>query len=103
MSRPIPDKAEVALEYPDKLYIGSFERAARFDAHLDRTGIVFALERTGGAAERKTVRIHLNHTLFAAMLHDLARTVAAMPKDDLAHREDLAGGALALAAALKSA
>ena len=25
MTKPIPDKAEVALEYPDKLYIGTFE------------------------------------------------------------------------------
>jgi hypothetical protein len=23
MTKPIPDKAEVALEYPDKLYIGT--------------------------------------------------------------------------------
>ena len=26
MTKPIPDKAEVAVEYPDKLYIGTFER-----------------------------------------------------------------------------
>ena len=26
MTKPIPDKAEVALEYPDKLYIGTFEQ-----------------------------------------------------------------------------
>ena len=38
MTKPIPDKAEVALEYPDKLYIGTFERTSRFDAHLDETG-----------------------------------------------------------------
>ena len=34
MTKPIPDKAEVALEYPDKLYIGTFERcysACNFD------------------------------------------------------------------------
>jgi len=35
MTKPIPDKAEVALEYPDKLYIGTFERTSRFDGHLD--------------------------------------------------------------------
>ena len=39
MSKPIPDKAEVTLEYPDKFYIGTFERTARFDAHLDENGI----------------------------------------------------------------
>ena len=45
MTKPITDKAEVALEYPDKLYVGTFERSSRFEAHLDPTGI--ALERPG--------------------------------------------------------
>ena len=39
MNKPIPDKAEVAIEYPDKLYIGTFERSSRFDAHFDEHGI----------------------------------------------------------------
>ena len=47
MTKPIPDKAEVALEYPDKLYIGTFERSSRFDAHLDKTGISLSLQLTG--------------------------------------------------------
>ena len=55
MTKPIPDKAEVALEYPDKLYIGTFERTSRFDAHLDETGISLSLHRTGAADLRKTV------------------------------------------------
>jgi len=46
MTKPIPDKAEVALEYPDKLYIGTFEQSARFDAHLDETGISLSLHRS---------------------------------------------------------
>ena len=28
MTKPIPDKAEIALEYPDKLYVGTFERSS---------------------------------------------------------------------------
>ena len=47
MTKPIPDKAEIALEYPDKLYVGTFERSARFEAHLDPTGIALTLERPG--------------------------------------------------------
>ena len=39
MTKPIPDKAEIALEYPDKLYIGTFERSSRFEAHLDPTAL----------------------------------------------------------------
>jgi hypothetical protein len=38
MTKPIPDKAAVAVEYPDKFYIGTFGASARFDAHVDETG-----------------------------------------------------------------
>ena len=57
MTKPIPDKAEVALEYPDKLYIGTFERTARFDAHLDENGISLSLYRTGRGGHTE-VRSH---------------------------------------------
>src|SRR5260370_20019006 len=63
MTKPIPDKAEVALEYPDKLYIGTFERTSRFDAHLDETGISLSLHRTGAADVRKSVRMHFHYGL----------------------------------------
>ena len=38
MTKTISDKAEVALEYRDKLYIGTFERSSRFNATVDSTG-----------------------------------------------------------------
>src|SRR5262245_42476191 len=78
MTKPIPDKAEVALEYPDKLYIGTFERTARFDAHLDEAGISLSLHRTGAADVRKTIRMHFHCGFFAEILRDLAKTVAAL-------------------------
>jgi hypothetical protein len=61
MTKPIPDKAEVALEYPDKLYIGTFERSSRFEAHLDATGISPMLERVGDVDTRKSVHMHINY------------------------------------------
>ena len=100
MTKPIPDKAEVALEYPDKLYIGTFERTARFDAHLDGTGISLSLQRSGGADERKSVHIHFHYALFGQILSDLAKTVSALPVSDVLHREELREGAKALFAAL---
>ena len=100
MTKPILDKAEVALEYPDKFYIGTFERSAKFDAHLDATGISLALHNVADAVNRKSVRMHINYGLFADILSDLARTVTAMPPDDVMHRETLAGAAQALHAAL---
>jgi len=85
MTRPIPDKAEVALEFPDKLYIGTFERSARFDAHLDQTGVSLTLYRTGDADVRKSVHMHFHYGLFADILSDLANTVASMPPHDADH------------------
>jgi hypothetical protein len=100
MTKPIPDKAEVALELPDKLYIGTFERSARFDAHLDQAGVSLTLHRLGDADTRKSVRMHFHYGLFADVLNDLARTVSAMPSDDADHREALRKAAEALYRAL---
>ena len=100
MTRQIPDKAEVAVEYPDKLYIGTFEQTARFDAHLDEAGISLSLQRPGPADARKTVRMHFHYGLFAEILRDLARTVASLPAEDFAHREALRDAAKALYLAL---
>ena len=47
MTKPITDKAEVALEYPDKLYVGTFERSSRFEAHLDPTGVALIFGTPG--------------------------------------------------------
>src|SRR5260370_28834047 len=100
MTKPIPDKAEVALEYPDKLYIGTFERTARFDAHLDEAGISLSLHRTGSADVRKSVRMHFHFALFAEILRDLAKTMAAVPPSHAAHRQAFPEAAEALYVAL---
>jgi hypothetical protein len=100
MTKPIPDKAEVALEYPDKLYIGTFERTARFDAHLDEAGISLSLQGPGPADARKSVRLHFHYALFAEILRDLAKTVSSLPPADAAHRDELRDGAKALYRAL---
>jgi hypothetical protein len=101
MTKPVPDKEEVALEYPDKLYIGTFERTARFDAHLDEAGISLSLHRTGPADVRKSVRMHFHYALFAEILGDLAKTVAALPPADATHRTALRDAAKALYLALE--
>ncbi len=100
--KPIPDKAEVALEYPDKLYIGTFEQSARFDAHFDEAGISLTLHRGGDESVRKSVRMHVHYALFAEILSDLAKTASVMPADDISHRAALAAAAQALGAALKA-
>jgi len=100
MTKPVPDKAEVALEYPDKLYIGTFERTARFGAHLDATGISLSLERSGAPDVRKAIRMHFHYGLFAEILRELAKTASSVALDDIFHRDDLREGAKALWQAL---
>ncbi len=102
MTKPIPDKAEVAVEYPDKLYIGTFEQTARFDAHLDKNGISLSLHRQGDADTRKSVRMHFHYMLFAEILRDLAKTVTSLPPEDVSHREALRDAAKALYGALNA-
>ena len=100
MTKPIPDKAEVALEYPDKLYIGTFEHSSRFEAHLDPSGIALIFERPGAADVHKSVHMHIHFGLFADILRELAASVSRVPKDDVTHRDQLAQAALALHKAL---
>jgi len=103
MTKPVPDKAEVAVEFPDKVYIGTFEHSARFDAHFDRKGISLSLHRTGADDVRKSVRMHFDYELFAEVLQDLAKTAAAVPPADITHRKALGDAAGALHLALASA
>ena len=100
MSKPVTGKAEVALEYPDKLYIGTFERSSRFEAHLDPTGIALTLERPGADEVHKSVHMHINFGLFADILRELASTVGRIPKDDVMHRDLLAEAVAELHTAL---
>src|SRR5271169_16212 len=102
MTKLIPDKAEVAVEYPDKLYIGTFERTARFDAHLDEAGISLSLHRIGANDTRKSVRMHFHSALFAEILHELAQTVVSVPAGGLAHRKALCDTAQAFYLALEA-
>ena len=102
MSRPIPDQAEVALEYPDKFYVGTFEHSSRFEAHLDGSGFALVLQRPGADDVRKSVHLHISFGLFAGIVRELAGSVAAIPKDDIAHREQLAEALAELQQALRN-
>ena len=100
--KPIPDKVEIILEYPDKLYAGTFERSSEFDAHLDETGFALTLHHGGDESVRKTVHMHVHYALFAEILADLANSANIGPADE-SRRETLAKAANALAAALQLA
>jgi len=98
--KPIPDKVEIVLEYPDKFYSGTFECSSRFSAHFDEGGVGLAFSREGADSERKSVRVHIHNALFAEILNELAKTVSAIAPDDI-QGDALADGASALATALR--
>jgi hypothetical protein len=100
MTKPLPDKAEVALEYPDKLYIGTFDRSSQFEAHLDATALSLVLERTGDLDTRKSVHMHLNYELFSEILKDVAKTASKIPQAAIEHRKSLAESVTLLQCAL---
>jgi hypothetical protein len=100
MTKPIPDKAEVAIEFPEKLYIGTFERTARFAAHFDEAGIAVTLRQSGSAETRKTVSMHFHDLLFAEILGELARSADTLSPAHEAHRDALRDAAEQLSAAL---
>ena len=103
MTRPVPDKAEIALEYPDKFYVGTFEHSSRFEAHLDPTGFALVLQRPGAEDVRKSVHMHISFGLLAGILGELAATVGQIPKDDILHREQLTAAVAQLHQALQEA
>ena len=101
MTKPISDKAEVALEYPDKFYGGTFERSSRFEASLDSTGVLLVLERLGSEDVRKSVHIHINYGLLADILQELSSQVSKIPADEM-HRDQLHQAASAFSRALQA-
>jgi len=88
MTKPVSDKAQVTLEYPDKFYSGTFERSSRFEVSFDATGLLLLLEHPGSEDVRKSVHIHINYGLFSDILQQSSLQVPKIPKDET-HLEQL--------------
>src|SRR4249919_373896 len=98
--KPIADRAEVALEFPEKTYMGSFTHASKFEAKVEPDGVMLKLAR-GMGTESRAIEFHLHWLLFADVLRDLAQGLAGSPVLDDPHRVALAEAAEELAGALK--
>lgn len=98
---PIADKAEIAIDFPDKLYIGEFGVHASFDACTEADGVLIRLRRNSG--EKRDVQIHLHYLLFADILEELGDALAgAVATIDAPHRERLATAVRHLSTVLQS-
>lgn len=99
MKKPITDRAEVGIDFPDKAYHGSFGRGGRYEAHADAHGVHIALSRIDG--ERRDVGFHLQYYLLADILSDLAADLDSQPPIDEPHREHLQEAVAAMRHALR--
>jgi len=97
MTRPIADKAEVSIDFPDKFYMGSFARESRYDVTADAGGVHLWIERLG--PERRKVGLHLHYYLLAGMLEAMADAVRSDSSIDASQRRHLAAAARRLEAA----
>ncbi len=97
--KPIIDKAEIAIDFADKFYMGAFGRDAGFDARADADGLTLKLTRLGD--DKRSVEIHLHYYLLADVLREFARSLKERKGLDNAHRGPLKDALEALRDALK--
>jgi hypothetical protein len=84
---PIQDKAEVAIGFPDKVYMGSFSRSSVFEARAENDGLFIKLLRSG--EDSREVEVHLHHHLLADILEAWSDSLNGQPPMDEDHRKTL--------------
>ncbi|MBT6119806.1 MAG: hypothetical protein HOH66_18235 [Rhodospirillaceae bacterium] len=85
--KPIHDKAAVALNFPDKVYMGAFGRDSKFEATVEDDGLRLKLVRPG--EEKRVFELHIHHYLLADIIAQWAESVTAAPAMSKDHRDDL--------------
>lgn len=92
--KPVTDRAEVSIDFPDKAYMGSFGRDAEFDVRPEDDGVVLKLLQRGD--QRREVSVHIHYYLLADIISEIASVFGNRPPPDDAHREPLLDAARAL-------
>jgi len=95
---PILDKAEVAVDLPDRLYRCAFHRDSAFEVRADGEEVFLRLVYDG--EESRIASIHLHYILLADIIREMAVEIAANPPIDDLHREPLLDAARDLVKAL---
>ena len=75
MAKPILDKAEVSIDFPDKFYHGSFSRSSQYSVKVDNDGVHIELDRREG--EKRHVAFHIHYQLFSGILTAIAEELEA--------------------------
>jgi hypothetical protein len=98
MTRPLSGKAEIVLDYPDKVLIGTFGQADQCHARFDANDVLLTLQRSDDSGACRFMGLKLEPQVLADILSELAASVSstAAPK---ANRAVLREAADALARA----
>ena len=98
MKRPIIDKAEISVEFPNKSYFGSFGRHSVFDVAADDHGVHINFAHRQG--EKRRVGCHIQYYLLADILASIGAGLGGLKTLDASHAEALQRGAKAIDKAL---
>jgi len=85
--KPIIDKAEVSIDFPDKAYLGTFSRNSMFDVTCDAERVRLRLSHPG--ADHRTAEIYLHYYLLADILGALSQSLDGIMPIDEAHLSEL--------------
>lgn len=96
-SKPVSDRAEVSIDFPDKFYHGTFNRESRYDVSADAEGAHIHLTR--GGDEKRHVAFHLHYVLLADIVAAAAEAMASVETMQPFERQRLAEAADKLKAA----
>ena len=102
MTRPVSGKAEITLDYPDKVLIGTFGQADQCHARFGAYDVLLTLQRNDDTGACRSMRLNLEPEVLANFLSELAGSVS-VAAPAYANRAALREAADALARALASA
>ena len=94
----VSDQAEVAIDFPEKFYMGSFSNTSRFAVLVEGGGV--GLKIVKESSPKRTFEMHLHHELLTDILREWAATIRAGAEISDHDRSDLIGALNDVAAAL---
>jgi hypothetical protein len=99
MSKPIIDKGEISIDFPEKYYYGTFSRDSSYDVTADEAGLHIFLDRRGD--DPRHVGFHMHWYLLAGILDSAAEAMKSAEIPTITERESLAAAVAKLSAALE--
>lgn len=87
MTKTVLDKAEVSIDFPDKVYMGSFMSGSKVEARSEDDGLLIKLIKTG--EQKRVVEMHLHHYVLADILAEWAESLKGEPPMEADHRKTL--------------